>query len=164
MSERQENLLAYSSGITFNSIMAEQNQIIIYQAEDGQTSIDVRMDGDTVWLSQKQMSELFDKDQSVIARHINNAFKEGEVEENSNMQILHNTLSKYKPTKVYSLDVVISVELPCYYTSSRRTTRSATATNESPPRFSFGSCRTTASSIAPTVQSASATVHLSQSP
>lgn len=49
------------------------------------------------------MAELFDKDQSVIARHISNVFKEGELEKESNMQILHNTLSKYKPTQVYSL-------------------------------------------------------------
>lgn len=55
------------------------------------------------------MSELFQKDQSVIARHISNVFKEGELEEKSNMQILHNTFSKYKPTKIYSLDVIISV-------------------------------------------------------
>ena len=55
------------------------------------------------------MSDLFQKDQSVIARHISNVFKEGELEEKSNMQILHNTFSKYKPTKIYSLDVIISV-------------------------------------------------------
>ncbi len=89
--------------------MDEKNPIIIYQTEDGQTSIDVKMEGETVWLSQQQMAMLFEKDQSVIARHISNAFKDGEVEEKSNMQILHNTLSKYKPTKVYNLDVIISV-------------------------------------------------------
>lgn len=72
--------------------------IIIYQTEDGQTQVDVRMENDTVWLTQAQMAELFDKDQSVIARHIANVFKEGELEKESNMQILHNTLSKYKPT------------------------------------------------------------------
>ena len=55
------------------------------------------------------MAELFLKDQSVVARHINNAFEEGELEEKSNMQILHNTRYKYSPTKVYSLDVIISV-------------------------------------------------------
>ena len=55
------------------------------------------------------MSELFLKDQSVIARHIANIFKEGELEGKSNMQILHNTFSKYKPTKVYNLNVIISV-------------------------------------------------------
>lgn len=85
------------------------NDIIIYQTSDGQTRVNVRMDGDTVWLSQAQMAELFQKDQSVIARHISNVFKEKELEQNSNMQILHNTFSKYKPTKVYSLDVIISV-------------------------------------------------------
>ncbi len=89
--------------------MELNNKIIIYQTADGQTSIDVKLDNDTVWLSQAQMSDLFQKDQSVIARHISNVFKEGELEEKSNMQILHNTFSKYKPTKIYSLDVIISV-------------------------------------------------------
>lgn len=81
----------------------------MYQTADGQTSLEVKMENETVWLSQAQMAVLFQKDQSVVARHINNVFKEGELEVNSNMQILHNTLSKYKPTKVYSLDVIISV-------------------------------------------------------
>lgn len=85
------------------------SQLVIYQAPDGNISIDVAVQNDTVWLSQGQMSELFDKDQSVIARHIANVFKEGELEKESNMQILHNTLSKYKPTQVYNLDVIISV-------------------------------------------------------
>ena len=66
-------------------------------------------DMETVWLTQAQMAELFQKDQSNIARHIRNVFDEGELAEDSNMQILHNTLSKYKPTKIYSLDVIISV-------------------------------------------------------
>ena len=87
----------------------EENKIIIYQSEDGQTQIDVRLENETVWLTQAQMAELFQKDQSVIARHISNVFKEGELEKVSNMQILHNTLSKYKPTAVYNLDVIISV-------------------------------------------------------
>ena len=60
-------------------------------------------------MTQAQMSILFQKDQSVIARHIRNVFTEGELEEMSNMQILHNTLSKYRPVKVYTLDVIISV-------------------------------------------------------
>lgn len=85
------------------------NEILIYQTEDGQTQVDVRMENDTVWLTQAQMACLFDKDQSVIARHIANVFKEGELEKDSNMQILHNTLSKYKPTAIYNLDVIISV-------------------------------------------------------
>ena len=86
----------------------EENQIVIYQTEDGQTQIDVRLENDTVWLTQAQMAELFQKDQSVVARHINNALKEGELDE-SNMHFLHNTQYKYRPTKVYDLDVIISV-------------------------------------------------------
>ncbi len=56
----------------------DDNKIIIYQAEDGQTQIDVRLENDTVWLTQAQMAELYQKDQSVVARHINNAIKDGE--------------------------------------------------------------------------------------
>ena len=92
---------------------SEQNtpsrgEIVLYQTADGRTSIDVKLENETVWLTQAQMAMLFDKDQSVIARHIKNAFSEGEIDD-SNMQILHNTLSKYKPTTVYNLDVIISV-------------------------------------------------------
>ena len=86
----------------------EENKIIIYQTEDGQTQIDVRLENDTVWLTQAQMAELFQKDQSVVARHINNAYRDGELED-SNMHFLHNTQYKYRPTKVYDLDVIISV-------------------------------------------------------
>lgn len=64
------------------------SQLVIYQSQDGNLNIDVTLQNDTVWLSQNQMSELFDKDQSVIARHISNVFKEGELEKESNMQIL----------------------------------------------------------------------------
>ena len=85
------------------------SQLVIYNAPDGTMSIDVTVQNETVWLSQGQMAELFGKDQSVIARHISNVFKEGELDKESNMQILHNTLSKFKPTQVYSLDVIISV-------------------------------------------------------
>ena len=85
-----------------------RGEIVLYQTADGRTSIDVKLENDTVWLKQAQMSILFDKDQSVIARHIKNALLEGEIDE-SNMQILHNTLSRYKPTTVYNLDVIISV-------------------------------------------------------
>lgn len=89
--------------------MELNDKIVIYRTADGQTSIDVKLEHDTVWLSQAQMAELFQKGQSVVARHISNVFKEGELTQESNMQILHNTFSKYKPTKVYSLDVIISV-------------------------------------------------------
>lgn len=86
----------------------EKGEIIAYHA-DGELHLDVRLENETVWLTQAQMAELFQKNQSVIARHIQNAFKEKEIEKESNMQILHNTLSKFKPTTIYSLDVIISV-------------------------------------------------------
>jgi hypothetical protein len=85
-----------------------QNEIILYQPNDS-VKLEVRLEDETVWLTQAQMAELFDKNQSVIARHIANVFKEGELDKQSNMQILHNTLSKYKPTQIYNLDVIISV-------------------------------------------------------
>jgi len=50
----------------------EQNKIVIYQTEDGQTQIDVRMENETVWLTQAQMAELFQTDRTSIVRHINN--------------------------------------------------------------------------------------------
>ena len=56
------------------------DKIVIYRTTDGQTIVDVRMDGDTVWLSQAQMAELFQKDRTVIGRHINNIYKEHELE------------------------------------------------------------------------------------
>lgn len=96
------------------------SQLVIYKAPDGTMSIDVTVQNETVWLSQGQMAELFGKDQSVIARHISNVFKEGELKKESNMQILHNTLSKFKPTQVYSLDVIISVG---YRVKSKRGTQ-----------------------------------------
>ena len=83
-------------------------EIVVYQPDDI-TRLEVMVENETVWLTQSQLSALFQKDQSVIARHIKNVFAEGELDENSNMQILHNTLSKYKPVRVYSLDVIISV-------------------------------------------------------
>ena len=57
-----------------------ENQIVIYQTDNGQTSIDVRLESETVWLTQAQMAELFQKDRTDIGRHIRNIFKEGELE------------------------------------------------------------------------------------
>ena len=83
-------------------------QIILYQTEDGETQIQVTMQDETVWLTQKEMAELFQRDQSVISRHINNVFKEGELDEESNMQKVHIANSD-KPVAYYNLDVIISV-------------------------------------------------------
>ena len=67
----------------------EKSDMIIYTTEDGLTKIETTFDGDTVWLSRAQMAELFQRDRSVISKHIKNVFEEGELEKESNVQILH---------------------------------------------------------------------------
>lgn len=84
------------------------SEIIIYQTEDGKTKIQTRLENETVWLNQEQMAVLFQRDRTVITKHIGNIFKEGELEEKSNVQNLHISSSD-KPVKFYSLDVIISV-------------------------------------------------------
>ena len=84
------------------------NEIVIFETEDKSVSLSVMMENDTVWLSQSQMIELFERDQSVISRHIRNVFKEKEVDEKSNMHFLHIANSD-RPVAYYSLDVIISV-------------------------------------------------------
>ena len=86
---------------------AQENEIILYQP-DSTVKLEVRLENETVWLTQQQMSELFERDRTVITRHINNIFKENELEEKSNVHFLHIANSD-KPIKVYSLDVIISV-------------------------------------------------------
>ena len=83
------------------------NEIVLYQPDES-VQLEVRLEDDTVWLTQQQMAELFQKDRTVITRHINNIFSEGELEEKSNVHFLHFPFSD-KPTKVYNLDVIISV-------------------------------------------------------
>lgn len=93
-----------------NEIITYSNEgsVVVYSSADNAVQLDVQLAEETLWLTQKQMAELFQKDQSVIARHINNIFIEGELDK-SNMQILHNTRFKYRPTAVYNLDVIVSV-------------------------------------------------------
>ena len=95
----------------------DENKIVIYQTEDGQTQIDVRLENETVWLTQAQMAELFQKERTVITRHINNVFKEGELErEVVCAKFAHTTQhgaikgkQQIKETTLYNLDVIISV-------------------------------------------------------
>jgi hypothetical protein len=93
------------------------SEILLYQTHDGQTKIDVRLEEDSVWLSQAQMSELFQKERSVITKHINNIFEEGELmEERVCANFAHTTQhgaikekTQTQNVKLYNLDVVISV-------------------------------------------------------
>ena len=82
--------------------------IVLFETMDKQITLQVPVEGETVWLTQAQMAELFGRDRTVITRHINNVFKENEVDFDSNVQILHIPTSD-KPTTIYSLDVIISV-------------------------------------------------------
>jgi hypothetical protein len=89
--------------------MSENNtELIIYQTEDGRTKIDVYFQGDNAWLNKAQMAELFQRDRSVISRHVRNVFDEGELDEKSNVQKMHIANSD-KPVEYFSLDVIISV-------------------------------------------------------
>ena len=87
------------------------NKIILYKTEDGRTEIEVSLEGETVWLSQKQMAELFDKDRKTITEHIQNVFKEGELVESSVCRKSQHTAGDGKNYAVnfYNLDVIISV-------------------------------------------------------
>lgn len=85
-----------------------QGEVLLYQTAEGGPALDVRLERDTVWLTQAQMAELFGRERSVVTKHIRNVFKEGELEEKSNVQILHIAGSD-KPVTFYNLDVIISV-------------------------------------------------------
>ena len=87
--------------------MEKQGEIILYQP-DQTIKLEVYLENETVWLTQAQMSELFQRERTVITKHINNVFKENELDEKSNVQFLHIAFSD-KPIKAYSLDVIISV-------------------------------------------------------
>ena len=82
------------------------SEISIYETTSG--SIEVRLERDTVWLSQEQMGTLFGRERSVITKHVRNVFSEGELEEGSNVQNMHIAGSD-KPVRFYNLDVIISV-------------------------------------------------------
>ena len=95
----------------------EENKIVIYQTEDGQTQIDVRLENETVWLNTSQMSALFEREESNVRRHIINVFKEGELnKEEVCAKFAHTTRhgaiegkQQIQEIVLYNLDVIISV-------------------------------------------------------
>ena len=89
----------------------QRGEIILYQTADGRTKIDVKLENETVWLTQTQLCLLFDKSKSTISEHISNIFKEGELVEESVVRNFRTTATDGKPydTKFYNLDVIISV-------------------------------------------------------
>ncbi|MBO5916218.1 MAG: virulence protein RhuM/Fic/DOC family protein [Bacteroidales bacterium] len=91
---------------------SDASPIIMYTSEDNTISLDVKLENDTVWLSQTQMALLFGRDRTVIARHINNCFKEGELDKNITCaKFAHMGVDgdQIYETTMYNLDVIISV-------------------------------------------------------
>ena len=94
-----------------NNLPEKRSDILIYQSEDGQTRIEVRLQDETVWLSLNQMAGLFQRDKSVISRHIRNIFEEGELGLAAVVAKFATTAADGKTYQVdhYNLDVIISV-------------------------------------------------------
>lgn len=89
--------------------MENNSELIIYTTEDGVTKVDVTFVDDTVWLTQEQMSELFQKAKSTINEHINNIYEDGELKKETTMRKFGNSEYSTKPTNYYNLDMIISV-------------------------------------------------------
>ena len=88
--------------------MYNKDEIVLFITEDKEIVLEVPVRDETVWLSQAQMTTLFEVDRTVVTRHVNNVFKDGEVDQKSNVHFLHIANSD-KLVKMYSLDVIISV-------------------------------------------------------
>jgi len=99
-----------------------KGKVIIYKAKDGQAKLEVNLQGETVWLMQAQIAELFGTQRPAITKHLKNIFKEGELKENSVCSILEHTASDGKTykTSFYNLDAILSVG---YRVNSRRATQ-----------------------------------------
>jgi prophage maintenance system killer protein len=89
--------------------MQNKGEVIIYEMPDGQTSIDVKLENDTVWLTQEQMANLFDKSKSTVNEHVKNIYRESELIEHDTMRKFGISEFPDKPTNFYNLDVIISV-------------------------------------------------------
>ena len=83
-----------------------QNTLVLFKTEDEQIAVDVLFEDETVWLTQTQMAELFQRDRTVISKHIKNIFTEGELDKESNVQNLHIANSD-KAAEYYNLDIII---------------------------------------------------------
>ncbi len=86
-------------------------EVVVYQAPDGKVRVDVRLERETVWLSQQQMAELFGRERSVVTKHIRNSFREGELNAAAVCAKFAHTAADGKTYEVdhYNLDVIISV-------------------------------------------------------
>ena len=94
--------------LVYKKCMENKSEIIIYQTQEGKVKIDCRLNGDTMWLNQTQIAELYGRDRTVITKHIRNIFEDGELDKKSNVQNLHIANSD-KPVTFYSLDAILAV-------------------------------------------------------
>ncbi len=101
------------------NIDTKKGEIAIYKAKSGNIRLDVKLENETVWLTQRQIANLFLTERSVITKHLNNTFQTGELDEKRNVQKMHIPFSD-KPVKLYNLDVIISVG---YRVNSKRATQ-----------------------------------------
>ena len=85
-----------------------ENEVIVFKNGELELEVNVSEDRENVWLSKQQMAELFQRDRTVISKHLKNIFDEGELAENNNVQNLH-VVNVKQPVPFYSLDVIISV-------------------------------------------------------
>jgi hypothetical protein len=92
------------NSIADGSQSADMGDVLLYQVQGG-IALEVRVQGDTVWLTQLQMAKLFGRERSVVTKHLNNVFSEGELERKSNVQNIH-IASSDKPVALYSLDTM----------------------------------------------------------
>jgi prophage antirepressor-like protein len=99
-----------------NKIMIDKNSVVTYNNGEIELKVSIDNNKETIWLTQKQIVSLFEKNQSVISRHINNIFKDGEVDDKSNMQKMHIANSD-KPVNFYSLDIILAIG---YRTNSKK--------------------------------------------
>ena len=101
---------------------SNKSELILYQSKDGQSTIDVQLQDETVWLTQAQLTELFDRNKRTISEHIQNVFKEGELQEKAVVRKFRTTAADGKSykTNFYNLDVIISVG---YRVKSKQGTR-----------------------------------------
>jgi hypothetical protein len=111
-----------NKGELLDSSGARGGEIVFYRAEDGTVALDLRLDEDTIWLSLNQMAQLFERDKSVISRHLRNVFAQGELDRDSVVAVFATTADDGKVYQVehFSLDAVLSIG---YRVNSRRGTQ-----------------------------------------
>ena len=101
------------------TIGAQGGEIVLYNAPDGSVQLNVKLERETIWLSQQQMAQLFDTERSVLSKHLKNIFDSGELDRDSNVQKMH-IAGADRPVTFYDLDVVVSLG---YRVNSRRGTQ-----------------------------------------